>query len=128
MLSIMVAVISMRIYIETVQEYRSLLQFLKHTDYGYHAFEVLKIDLHSDTEAVALTENELKIVKSSYITGNKITLTQRGDRLLYVFEGGQVQDLCRGLTAVKMRRIGDILFIELAFPDVSYERGFYIGK
>ena len=79
-------------------------------------------------EATALSGNTLQIEKSVYVPGNKIVLTKRDSRLLFVFEGGQVQEICHGVVDVRMRKIGDIVFIRLYFPGVSYERGFYLAK
>lgn len=126
--SVMAVMMAMRIYISAVERYKDLLQFLKYTDYAYHAFEVIKTGLYTNIEATALTENGLKIEKSSYVPGRSILLTQRDSRLLFVFEGGQVQEVCHGLSTVGLRKMGKVLFIKLEFPGVSYERGFYLEK
>lgn len=128
MFSLMAVILAMRVYITSVEEYKELLQFLKHTDYAYHAFEVLKTGLYTNVEATALVGDTLRIEKSIYVPGKSILLTQRDTRLLFVYEGGQVQEVCHGLLHVSMRKAGDILFIRLVFPTVSYERGYYIGK
>ena len=126
--SLMAVILAMRVYIFSVEDYKELLQFLKYTDYAYHAFEVLKTGLYTNVEATALSGNTLQIEKSAYVPGHKIVLTKRDSRLLFVFEGGQVQEICHGVVDVRMRKLGDIIFIKLDFPGVSYERGFYLAK
>lgn len=126
--SLMAVILAMRVYITSAGEYKELLAFLKHTDYAYHAFEVLKTGLYTNVEATALSDNTLRIEKSAYVPGRSIQLIQRDTRLLFVFEGGQVQEVCHGLKKVSMRKVGEVLFIRLEFPGVAYERGYYLGQ
>jgi hypothetical protein len=116
-----------RLYSGIIVDYKENITFLKHTDYAYRAFEVLKVDFYTHTEAFALNGEELKIRKSDYITGNEILLKQRDQRLVYQF-GTTIQVLCHDVEDVNMRIIGEVLMIELVFSDVTYERSFKIGK
>lgn len=115
-----------RFYSSVIIDYKKNISFLKHTDYAYHAFEVLKVDFYSHTESFALDGNILHIRKNDYIVGNEIILKERDHKLVYQY-GTTIQEICHDLVDVKMHLIGDILLIELIFSDVSYERGFDIG-
>lgn len=126
LLSVFLMGSAMRLYLGVFSDYLKNIRFLKHTDYAYHTFEVLKVDFYTDRESFALAEDVLHIRKSEYVTGNAIMLLQRDQRLIYLY-GTKVQELCHGLEDVIMRQQGDILFIRLVFPDVTYERGFYVG-
>lgn len=125
-LSVLFMSTSLRLYIGIMTDYTANLSFLKHTDYAYHTFEVLKVDFYSHSQSFALADNSLHIRKNDYITGNEIILQQRGTRLIYLY-GTTLQELCHDLVDVQMNRIGDILFIRLVFSDVTYERGYDIG-
>lgn len=125
-LSVLFMSSSLRLYRGIITDYRANLSFLKHTDYAYHAFEVLKVDFYTHSQSFALAGNSLHIRKNDYITGNEIILQQRGSRLIYLY-GTTVQELCHDIVNVEMKKVGDILFIRLVFSDVTYERGFDIG-
>ena len=109
-----------------IVDYRKNITFLKHTDYAYHAFELLKVDFYTHTESFALVGDVLHITKNDYIIGKEIILKQRDHRLVYQY-GTTIQEVCHDLVDVKMSLTGDVLVIELIFSDVSYERGFDIG-
>ncbi|WP_312654214.1 hypothetical protein [Proteiniclasticum sp.] len=117
---------SFRLYIGIRTDYKKNLSFLKHTDYAYHTFEVLKVDLYTHAQSFALSGDMLHIRKENYVVGNEIILQQRGSRLVYLY-GTTLQELCHDLVKVEMNQIGDILLITLIFPDVTYERGYDIG-
>lgn len=125
-LSVLFMSTSLRLYVGIITDYKENLTFLKHTDYAYHTFEVLKVDFYTHTQSFALAGNTLHIRKNDYIVGNEISLQQRGSRLIYLY-GTTLQELCHDLVNVEMNQIGDILMIRLIFPDVTYERGFDIG-
>lgn len=125
-LSVFMMSVFVKLYSSIIIDYKKNLIFLKHTDYAYHAFEVLKVDFYTHTESFALVGDVLHIRKNDYIVGNEIILKQRDRRLVYQY-GSTIQEVCHDLVDVKMTLIGDILLIELIFSDVSYERSFDIG-
>ncbi len=125
-LSVFLMSIFTRLYSNIIIDYKENITFLKHTDYAYHTFEVIKVDLYSHTESVALVGNALHIRKNDYIVGKDIVLQLRDHRLVYQY-GTTIQELCHDLVDVRMNLIGEILMIELIFADVSYERGFNLG-
>lgn len=126
-LSVFLMSIFTRLYSRIIMDYKENISFLKHTDYAYLAFEVIKVDLYTHTESVALNGNELHIRKNDYITGNQIILKQRDQRLVYEY-GSTIQVLCHDVVAVEMEIVGEILLIRLRFSDVTYERSFAVGK
>lgn len=126
-MTLLILSITFRLYAGVVKDYYELVQFFKHTDYAYHAFEVLKIQLYNHVETMELQGNVLTIQKSSIVPGKNIRLQQRDRRLIFVFDGGTIQEVCHDVTKVNMRREGQVLYIELVFPSVTYERGFYIA-
>lgn len=127
LLSVFLMGSSMRLYLGVITDYTKNIRFLKHTDYAYHAFEVLKVDFYTDRQSFALSGDVLHIRKSEYVTGSEIMLLHRDKKLIYLF-GTTVQQISHGLEDVNMRQLGDVLFIQLVYPEVTYERGFYVGK
>lgn len=125
-LSVLFMSTSLRLYMGIMTDYRKNLSFLKHTDYAYHAFEMLKVDFYTHTQSFARSGNTLHIRKNDYIVGNEIVLMRRDSRLIYLY-GTTVQEICHDLVDVEMKEVGDILLIRLIFSDVTYERGFDIG-
>ncbi|MFH5835284.1 hypothetical protein ACHAL6_04295 [Proteiniclasticum sp. C24MP] len=126
-LSVFLMSVFTRLYSRIIIDYKENITFLKHTDYAYRAFEVLKADFYTHTESFALNGNELKIRKSDYIAGNEIILRQRDQRLVYQF-GSTIQVLCHDVMDVQMNVMGEVLIIKLIFSDVTYERSFKVGK
>jgi hypothetical protein len=125
-LSVFMMSVFARLYSSIIIDYKKNITFLKHTDYAYHAFEVLKVDFYTHTESFAIEGDVLHIRKNDYIVGNEIMLKQRDHRLVYQY-GTTIQMLCSDLVDVQMNMIGDILLIELIFSDVRYERSFNLG-
>lgn len=125
-LSVFLMSVFARLYSSIIVDYRKNITFLKHTDYAYHAFELLKVDFYTHTESFALVGDVLHIRKNDFIIGKEIILKQRDHRLVYQY-GTTIQEVCHDLVDVKMSLTGDVLVIELIFSDVSYERGFDIG-
>jgi len=122
----------LRIHLNIMKDYRENLQFLKYTDYAYQAFEVIKRDLYINTESVHLTNNVLYIKKLNKVNAPYIKLYMKDAKLRYTFgingfSEGSVFYLCYDLKEVTMKVIGNVLFIRLTFPSVTYERGFLIA-
>ena len=122
----------LRIYLNLRKDYQDNLRFLKHTDYAYQAFEVIKRDLYINTESVHLVNNVLYIKKLNRVNAPYIKLYMKDEKLRYTFgvtgfSEGSVFYLCYDLKEVDMKVIGNVLFIRLTFPSVSYERGFLIA-
>jgi len=122
----------LRINLNIMKDYRENLQFLKYTDYAYQAFEVIKRDLYINTESVHLTNNVLFIKKLSKVSAPYIKLYMNDGKLRYTFgvsgfSDGNVFYLCYNLKEVSMKVIGNVLFIRLTFPTVTYERGFLLA-
>lgn len=131
-LSLFLMAAVLRLYMNIMKDYRENLQFLKHTDYAYQAFEVIKRDLYINTESVHLSNNVLFIKKLNKVIAPYIKLYMDDGKLRYTFgttgfRDGSVFYLCYDLKEVKMRIQGNVLFIRLTFPSVSYERGFLIA-
>ena len=122
----------LRIYLNIMKDYQDNLRFLKYTDYAYQAFEVIKRDLYINTESVHLTNNVLYIKKLNKVNAPYIKLYMKDAKLRYTFgingfSEGSVFYLCYDLKEVNMKVIGNVLFVRLTFPTVSYERGFLIA-
>ncbi len=123
----MISSLFLRFYIAMVKDYNEALDFYLVTDYTYQTFETLKVDLYTNRESFLVKDHVLYLKKSDYVNGNLIELTQRGNRLIYLY-GTKVMELCHNLKDVKMRSQGDLVFITLIFEGVSYERVFYLGN
>ncbi|MGB4589342.1 MAG: hypothetical protein WBI17_08930 [Clostridiaceae bacterium] len=131
-MSLFLMISVLRIYLNLMKDYRENLQFLKYTDYAYQAFEVIKRDLYINTESVTLSNNVLYIKKLDKVNAPYIKLYMKDEKLRYTFglngfSEGSVFYLCYDLKAVSMNVVGDVLFIRLTFPTVTFERGFLIA-
>lgn len=131
-LSLFLLAAVLRLYLNLMKDYQENLQMLKHTDYAYQAFEVIKRDLYINTESVHLSNQVLYIKKLDKVNAPYIKLYMRDGKLRYAFgvngfSDGSVFYLCYDLKAVEMKMIGSVLFIRLTFPTVTYERGFLIA-
>lgn len=121
----------LRLYLNIMKDYRDNLLFLKHSDYAYHTFETLKRDFYINTESIHLVDDILYIKKLDKVNAPYIMMYMQDGKLRYTFgtkgfTEGSVYYLCYDLQEVSMKVVGHVLFIELVFPDVSYERGFLI--
>lgn len=129
--SFLLFLLATRLYMAQARQFQENLDFLLETDYAYHAFEVIKKDLYTDTRSVALLGNVLHIRKEDYVNAPYIRLEENGGRLRYAFgktgfTGSTYYYLAYGLKSVTMRQVGQVVFIRLQFSRVAYERGFWI--
>ncbi|MBR0574962.1 hypothetical protein KCG48_01275 [Proteiniclasticum sp. BAD-10] len=129
--SFLLFLLASRLYLAQALQFQENLDFLLETDYAYHAFEVIKKDLYTDTRSVALLGNVLYIRKEDYVNAPYIRLEESGGRLRYAFgktgfQGTTYQYLSYGVKSVTMRQVGSVVFIRLQFSKTAYERGFWI--
>lgn len=129
LISAMVLGTAGRLYIAVQKEYVQRVNLLRDTNYAYFAFETIKRDLYTNTDAVHVVGNVVYITKHPRVNGRYIKLYMKENKLRYTFGTQNFSDasvfyLCYGLEDFRVRQVGSVLFLRLTFRGVEYERAF----